>query len=113
MNKPHQALHSDLLTKTADYDEPGSWGRMSEGWPDIKGADAYNMHVFANCAPSVPYGSYVLMGQKDKHGAKESCLRVHADHLDQLRSDFKAAGTPTAGESVQRRGNAAKAMRWW
>lgn len=111
--KTIRALQSGLLTETADYDEPGSWGRMSRGWPGIKGDEAYDMYVFANCAPSAPYGSYVLMGQRGAHGAKESHLRVHADHIDQLRADFKAAGDPKADESIRRRGNAARARKWW
>lgn len=102
-----------LLTEIADYDEPGSWGRTSKGWPEIKGDDVYAMYVFANCAPSIPYGSYVLMSQKDRYGAKESCLRVHPDHIHQLRDDFKAAGCPEADESVRRRGSARRARRWW
>lgn len=102
-----------LLTEVADYDEPGSWGRMSEGWPYIKGDGAYDMYVFANCAPSIPYGSYVLMSQRGHYGAKESRLRVHKDHIDQLRVDFQAAGAPTSNESIRRRGNARRARRWW
>lgn len=105
-------IQSGLLTETADYDVPGSWGHMSNGWPGIKGDAAYDMYVFANCATSVPYGSYVLMEQKGTYGAKESYLRVHADHIDQLRADFKAAGNPTAAASIQRRGNARKAREW-
>jgi hypothetical protein len=102
-----------LLTETADYDEPGSWGRMSDGWPGIKGDEAYDMYVFANCAPSAPYGSYVLMSERGAYGAKESYLRVHADHIDKLRADFKAAGNPKAGESIRRRGKADRAKKWW
>ena len=102
-----------LLTETADYDEPGSWGRMSNGWPDIKGDEAYAMYVFANCAPTVPYGSYVLMDERGKYGATESCLRVHADHIDRLRTDFAAAGNPEAAESIRRRGSSRRAAKWW
>lgn len=103
-----------LLTEIADPDEPGSWGRMSHDWPGIKGDEAYDMYVFANCAPSIPYGSYVLMGQRGKHNAEESYLRVHADHIDQLHADFKAAGNPSVDESVRRRGgHRAKAQKWW
>jgi len=104
---------SGLLTEIADYNESGSWGRMSHGWPGVQGDDAYDMYVFANCAPSAPYGSYVLMDQRGKYGAKVSYLRVHDDHLDRLHADFKAAGNPKADESVRRRGNAAKARKWW
>lgn len=102
-----------LLTETADYDEPGSWGRASSGWPEIVGYEAYAMYVFANCAPSIPYGSYVLMSQRGEYGAKKSCLRVQSDYIDQLRNDFNAAGSPDRGESVHRRGHASKAKKWW
>lgn len=102
-----------LLTETADYDEPGSWGRMSKGWPEIKGDDAPAMYVFANCAPTIPYGSYVLISEKGEYGATESCLRVHVEHIEQLRADFEAAGRPTKSESVQRRAGARKAKKWW
>jgi hypothetical protein len=111
--KTVQTAQPSLLTETAAYDEPGSWGRMSNGWPGIKGDDAYAMYVFANCAPSVPYGSYVLMDQRGEYGAKESYLRVHAGHIDQLHADFKAAGSPEAKESIRRRGSADKARKWW
>lgn len=104
---------TQLLTETAEYDEPGSWGRMSEGWPDIKGDEAYAMYVFANCAPTIPYGSYVLMGERGKYGATESCLRVHVDHIERLRADFAAAGSPEATESVRCRGRARRAAKWW
>jgi hypothetical protein len=102
-----------LLTEVADYDEPGSWARASKGWPGIRGDEAHAMYVFANCAPSIPYGSYVLISQRGEYGAKESYLRVHPDHIDQLRGDFEAAGEPSRDESIRRRGNARKARRWW
>lgn len=104
---------TQLLTETADYDEPGSWGRASEGWPDIKGDQAYDMFVFANCAPSIPYGSYVLMGRRGEHGAVESCLRVHPDYTDRLHDDFASAGKPEPEESIRRRGAARRAAKWW
>lgn len=102
-----------LLTETAAPNEPGSWGRMSEGWPSVQGDDAYAMYVFANCVPSIPYGSYVLMSQRGQYGATESSLRVHPRHLDQLRTDFQAAGSPSREESIRRRGTDRKAHRWW
>lgn len=92
-----------LLTETADYDEPGSWGRMSNGWPGIRGDEAYAMYVFANCIQSIPYGSYVLMSEKGAYGAKESYLRVYADHIDQLKTDFEYCGKPSAVDSIARR----------
>lgn len=92
-----------LLTETADYDTPGSWGKASEGWPTIRGDKAYDMYVFANCVVSAPYGSYVLVGQRDHYGDTESSLRVHADFVEQLRADFKQAGCPSAEQSIARR----------
>jgi len=44
-------------------DEPGSWGRASEGWPETP----YTIGKWLLCtkAEVVPYGSYVLMNFKD------------------------------------------------
>lgn len=103
-----------LLTETADYDEDGSWGRMSDGWPSIKGQKAHDMCVFANCIDTIPYGSYVLMDNE--------CLRVHADYIEQIREDFKNAGEPNCETSIDYRertgkllssGNRAAAPKWW
>lgn len=111
-----------LLTETADYDEPGSWGRMSNGWPGIRGDDAYPMYVFANCCETIPYGSYVLMSHEGRYKATVSYLRVHADHIERLKKDFVDAGKPSPDESVRRReatgipnqfGNRSNAPRWW
>src|SRR4029078_6181512 len=85
---------------------------MSEGWPDVSGDVAYAMYVFANCAQTIPYGSYVLMDERGKYGATESRLRIHASHIDRLRADFAAAGSPEAAESIHRRGNARRAVKW-
>jgi hypothetical protein len=111
-----------LLTETADYDTPGSWGKASEGWPGQRGDMAYDLYVFANCVDTIPYGSYVLISERGKYGAAESYIRVHPDHVDQLFEDFKNAGRPTAYESVERRNTTGKllsnglrdaAPRWW
>lgn len=106
---------SYLLTSTADYDTPGSWGPASNGWPEIRGDCAYDMYVFVNMTGVIPYGSYVLMGQRGKYGATESMLRVHAKHLDQFRDDFLAAGQPSAEESLRRKQESGKdyAPKWW
>lgn len=85
-----------LLTETADYDEPGSWGRASEGWPEVSGDYAYDLYVFANKTSVVPYGSYVLMAQRGRYGANHSMLRVHLPYLAKLLSEFEAAGCPEA-----------------
>lgn len=44
------------------YDEPGSWGRLSEGWPSTP----YTAGKFLLCTKAgvVPYGSYVVVGAK-------------------------------------------------
>lgn len=103
-----------LLTEIADYDEDGSWGRMSGGWPEIRCNKVRDMYVFANCVRSIPYGSYVLVD--------DACLRVHAKYIEQLKSDFKGAGEPDANESVERREQTGKlrldglrerAPQWW
>jgi hypothetical protein len=112
-----------FLNERADHDEEGSWGRNSDGWPGIGGDQAYDMWVFANCVQTAaPYGGYVLISERGKYGATESYLRVHADFLDALQADFKAAGEPTAEQSVQRREQFGKlrkdglreaAPKWW
>jgi hypothetical protein len=91
-----------LLTETAVYDEPESWGRMSEGFPEIKGDVAYDMYVFANCVETIPYGSYVLMSERGR-GDTESCLRVHGQYIEQIKADFLAAEKPNACTSMAHR----------
>lgn len=103
MSAPAQPQATGLLTQMADYDTPGSWGRASVGWPEIKGDQAYAMYVFANCVQSVPYGSYVLVSQRGQYGATESVLRVHAQHLVKLQQDYAQAGTPDVKTSIARR----------
>lgn len=90
----------DNLTKLP-YDT--SWADASNGWPTIKGYEAYAMYVFANCADSIPYGTYVLMEKKGAYGADDHILRVHPDYIEQLKQDFRAEGSPTPDESEQRR----------
>jgi hypothetical protein len=101
-----------LLTETADYDTPGSWGPASNGWPEIHGDVAYDMYVFANCIQSIPYGSYVLMGQRGHYGATESCLRVHSEYRTQLVDDFNACGRPSSVVSVARREQYGQLDKW-
>jgi NTP pyrophosphatase (non-canonical NTP hydrolase) len=78
-----------LLTETANYDEPGSWGRMSEGWPEIHGDIALAMYALAVQSKVIPYGSYVLVSERGKYGAKESCLRVHPEHIKELKLAYE------------------------
>lgn len=80
-----------LLTEIADYDEDGSWGRMSEGWPEITGDEADHMWsciIKTNC---IPYGSYVKMREKGRYGDTESMIRVHPDHIDHLEDSFRTS----------------------
>ena len=104
-----------LLTETADYDTPGSWGMASEGWSGIRSDAAYMMYVFANQTGIIPYGSYVLMSKKGEYGSKQSYLRVHKDYFQKLKTEFEAAGSPSADESVKRRVDSGKnyAPKWW
>ena len=101
-----------LLTETADYDTPGSWGPASNGWPEVRGDVAYDMYVFANCVETIPYGSYVLMAQKGRYGATQSVLRVHAEYINQLTEDFEQAGMPWFEGSVERREKFGKRNCW-
>lgn len=48
----------------AAYDEPGSWGRLSEGWPETPYTPA--KWLLCTKAEVVPYGQYVVMGAKQK-----------------------------------------------
>ena len=75
---------SNLLTETAPYDEPGSWGRCSEGWPEIVGDEALELYRLANKGV-IPYGSYVLMEERGQYNAEQSRLRVHPDHIETLK----------------------------
>lgn len=48
-------------------DEPGSWGRMSEGWPQIQfSSTRLHDEAWRYCVKdnAVPYGSYVSMTYK-------------------------------------------------
>ena len=46
----------------AAYDEPGSWGRLSNGWPSTP----YTPAKFLLCTKAniVPYGQYVVVGNE-------------------------------------------------
>lgn len=84
-------MTTGLLTEIASYDEPGSWGRASVGWPEFPGDIAEDMYVFANLNRPIPYGSYVRMAD---------CLRVHPSYHGTLAVAFEQAGKPSAGESI-------------
>ncbi len=106
---------SALLTETADYDEPGSWGRMSVGWPEVRGDRAYDLYVFSTQTGIIPYGSYVLVAHAGHYGDTESLFRAHAEHMPSLQAEFDAAGCPSATESIRRRKESGKpyAPHWW
>jgi hypothetical protein len=101
-----------LLTETADYDTPGSWGPASDGWPEIRGDVAYDMYVFASCIESIPYGSYVLMSRRGHYGDTKSMLRVHFEYKEKLERDFERAGRPNSDDSVARREKYGKKDYW-
>lgn len=46
----------------AAYDESGSWGRLSEGWPETPYTPA--KWLLCTKAEIVPYGQYVVVGAK-------------------------------------------------
>jgi hypothetical protein len=47
------------------YDDiPGSWGQMSEGWPETPYTPA--KWLLCTKADIVPYGSYVVVGAKQR-----------------------------------------------
>lgn len=60
MNEPITNLECQ-----ADYNEPGSWGRMSEGWPETP----YTPGKLLLCTKAnvVPYGQYVTVGAVGPH----------------------------------------------
>lgn len=63
-------------------DEPGSWGRHSEGWPETP----YTMGKWLLCtkAAIVPYGSFVVMQPnygKDRSDSDSWTERERKDHI--------------------------------
>lgn len=73
-----------LLTETADYETPGSWGPASAHWPSLPDADG-RIRSLVIRARVVPYGAYVTVGER---------LRVHPGYFEALKS---AAATAPAG----------------
>lgn len=65
-----------LLTETADYDTPGSWGPASKGWPSLADEDG-SLRAFVIRTKVVPYGGYVTV---------EGRLRIHPDYIKKLKS---------------------------
>lgn len=60
------------------YDEPGSWGRLSEGWPETP----HTPGKFLLCtkAEVVPYGSYVVI-QPNYPSDKDAVIRLESEAL--------------------------------
>lgn len=73
----------------ATYDEPGSWGRLSEGWPETS-EYAYEKYVFCNMTGVVPYGSYVFVNIDYRRTQYAGVLRVVDNALlARLNEKFK------------------------
>lgn len=89
-----------LLNEIADYNESGSWGRLSEGWPEVTGDIAKTIYITANKTKLIPYGSYVLMSERGKYGATETVLRVHVDHIDTVNEFINKTNTLDALDAV-------------
>lgn len=69
-------MSAKLLTETADYDTPGSWGTASNGWPEFHDPnEEIRMRVIRENL--IPYGSYVTVGDK---------LRVHATYYGAVKA---------------------------
>lgn len=78
MNKPIN------INDQALYNEPGSWGRLSEGWPET-GLHAEAKFALCGRGKYLPYGSYVLA--RDAEG--RPVLRVATQsQLDDLNATF-------------------------
>jgi hypothetical protein len=65
---------STLLTVTANYDEPGSWGRASIDWPAFPDKDEKLRHLVIQ-KKIVPYGAYVTVN---------GWLRIHPDYNEKV-----------------------------
>ena len=77
----------------ARYHEDGSWGAMSDGWPDV----AYTPAKFLLCSKAeiVPYGQYVVVGGKhtsagyDYSEARIRCATQElCDKLDRVHNEM-------------------------
>lgn len=65
---------------TAAYDEPGSWGRLSEGWPTTPYTPA--KMLLCTKAHVVPYGQYVVIHADGKYPSYEGAvIRVASEDL--------------------------------
>lgn len=61
-------------------DEDGSWGRLSEGWPEIDDNLANAKYRFCCMSNAIPYGSYVFI-QKGYRGSEKDVLRIENKEL--------------------------------
>ena len=85
-----------------EYDEGGSWGRLSEGWLETS-IQAEDKWVFLNKlnggVQPVPYGSYVLVNSD----TDTPILRIGSQaYFDALEEMFTAAGAPTKEQIMKR-----------
>lgn len=63
------------------YDEPGSWGRLSEGWPETA---EHVQAKYALCGRGryIPYGSYVLVGSSTDRPVLRIATQAQLDDLN-------------------------------
>jgi hypothetical protein len=52
------------------YDEPGSWERLSEGWPEVPYTKIRWMFCLNN--KDFPYGTYVVVGNEYTYPIKQN-----------------------------------------
>jgi hypothetical protein len=69
MSDRNLATDADAI---AAYDEPGSWGRLSEGWPSTP----YTIGKMLLCtkAEVVPYGQYVVIHADNKYPSYDGAV---------------------------------------
>lgn len=68
----------------AIYDEPGSWGRLSEDWPETA-EHAEAKYALCGRGRYIPYGSYVLA---DSRTGRPVLRVVTQAQLDDLNATF-------------------------
>ncbi|MGL5078944.1 MAG: hypothetical protein ACRDBG_24360, partial [Waterburya sp.] len=88
-----QPIQPNLSTDpeaVAAYDEPGSWGRLSEGWPSTPYSDL--KWVLCTQLNIVPYGQYVVVDVKGKYPYDYSNANIRCAST-QLRDALDKAAT--------------------
>lgn len=86
LRPPQPPVAAGIDTRDPDiYDEPGSWGRLSEGWPST-GDHAEAKFALCGRGRYLPYGSYVLVDSN----TPQPRLRVASQaQLNDLNDTFK------------------------